>query len=435
MENKAPAKKIFVVAIVVFVVVILGALGWFVYGGKGGSVGEKIKTFLPFGKGGEERVIPTTTENPNGGGVVVGEEGVSGVSILHKLHNSPIAGFYPFLRTQPGRQTATSTPDTIVRYIERGLGHIYETNMTSMKEDRISNETRLKIYEAMWGNRGGGVVIRYLSDDGENSIRTYSMTLRDIKDATSTEEGKRVVSQGIFLPENIGDLSVSHGKDDRMFYIFPSGDGSVGITSGFGGEKKTQLFESPLKEWLSQWPNDKLITLTTKPSQNIPGFMFFLDAQSGNVTKILSGINGLTTLASPDGKKILYAESDARGFGLYVYDVTNDTKTKLSLSTLPEKCVWDALKKDVLYCGVPQNIPQGNYPDGWYQGLVSFSDDIWMIDTKTNTTTIVASPTKIAGENIDVIKPLLSPDGSLLFFVNKKDSSPWSLKLTGAELQ
>ncbi len=428
MENNNSTKKIIIIAVVVLVVAGIGIFGWIVYVGKGGGVvGEKIRTFLPFGNGGEERPMVTPTPNPEtSGGMIVGEN-EQAVSILHKLHSSPVAGVYAFTK----RVAGTTTQAVIARYIERGLGHIYETNMSALKEERISNETRLKIYEALWGNAGNGVVIRYLGGDKGETIQTYSMVLRDIKNATTTEEGKRIESVGVFLPENISEIAVSQEKGDRLFYVLPTGDSSVGITAGFDGKKQIQVFDSPLKEWVPFWPNDKLITLTTKPSQNVPGFMYFLDAPTGKTTKVLGGINGLTTLTSPDGKNVLYSQSNGNGVGFYNYDVAKDLRTKLSLTTLPDKCVWSKLKKGVLYCGVPQTTPSGNLPDAWYQGVVSFSDDIWMIDTVTGLTTLLVSPSKVAGEEIDVTKLLLSPDESFLLFVNKKDSAPWSLKLTG----
>ena len=426
MENNNSTKKIIIIAVVVLVIAGIGIFGWMVYAGKAGVVGEKIRTFLPFGSGGEDRpaVIPTTNPETSGG-MIIGEDGQV-VSLLRKLHSSPVAGMFAFTK----RVVGTTTQDVMVRYIERGLGHIYETNMSNLKEERISNETRLKIYEALWGNAGNGVVIRYLNGDKNDIIQTYSMVLRDIKNATSTDEGKRVESDGVFLRENISEVAVSQERGDRLFYILPTGDSSVGITAGFDGKKQAQIFDSPLKEWLSFWPNDKLITLTTKPSQNVSGFIFFLDPQTGKTTKILGKINGLTTLTSPDGKNVLYSESTSSGVNLYLYDVVKDAKTKLSLTTLPDKCVWSKIKKEVLYCGVPQTVLSGSLPDGWYQGVVSFSDDIWRIDITTGVTTMLVSPPKTAGEEIDATKLLLSPNEAFLLFVNKKDSTPWSLKLT-----
>jgi hypothetical protein len=425
MKEGGSGKRI-VIVITIIIVVVIAVLGWMIYTGRGGTIGDQIRNILPFGQGGGERTGNVATSTDNGGGGMITGEGSQPLIALRKLHNSPVAGIFSFIK----QSTGTTTKDILVRYIERGLGHIYETNMSTLKEERISNETRLKIYEALWGNGGSGVVIRYLNGEKSDVVQTYSMILRDIKNATTTDEGKRVESIGVFLPENITEVAISQEKGDRMFYILPVGDSSVGITAGFDGKKQVQVFDSPLKEWLPLWPNDNLVTLTSKPSQNVPGFMYFLDTPTGKTTKILGGISGLTTLTSPDGKNVLYSESTSSGIGLYVYDVARDIRTRLSLITLPDKCVWSRLKKGVVYCGVPQTLPGASYPDAWYQGTVTFSDDIWMIDTQSGTTTLIAPLSKLAGIDIDATKLILSPDESFLFFVNKKDSIPWSLNLT-----
>ena len=76
-------------------------------------------------------------------------------------------------------------------------------------------------------------------------------------------------------------------------------------------------------------------------------------------------------------------------------------------------------------CGIPQRIPGGQYPDSWYQGLVSFRDVIWKIDTTTNTTSLILTPEP----SFDIIKPQLSPDRSYLYFINKSDQTLWSYRI------
>ena len=172
-----------------------------------------------------------------------------------------------------------------------------------------------------------------------------------------------------------------------------------------------------------------------KASGSVSGLLYFLDAQSGKLTKILGGITGLTTNTNPTGDHVLYSESARGNFNLFSYSISANEQTPLSLKTLPDKCVWSKLKKTLVYCGVPTNIPSGEYPDVWYQGVVSFSDTLWMIDTETGITTILAKPQDLTGEEIDATQLVLDPNESFLFFINKKDSTPWSLKLTGAELR
>ena len=79
---------------------------------------------------------------------------------------------------------------------------------------------------------------------------------------------------------------------------------------------------------------------------------------------------------------------------------------------------------------MPKSIATTLYPDAWYQGEVSFSDQIWKIDIQNGTAAMIADPITIAaGEEIDGIKLALDQSENYLFFVNKKDSFLWELNL------
>ena len=63
-------------------------------------------------------------------------------------------------------------------------------------------------------------------------------------------------------------------------------------------------------------------------------------------------------------------------------------------------------------------------PDEWYRGAVSLADEIVEIDPKTGQAKSIA-----AGANIDVLSPFVAPDGSFLFFQDKKTGALWRLTL------
>ena len=85
---------------------------------------------------------------------------------------------------------------------------------------------------------------------------------------------------------------------------------------------------------------------------------------------------------------------------------------------------------DTIYCAIPKSITRGTYPDLWYKGETSFSDEIWKINVESGITTKLINPiTVIGGEEIDAIKLALDADENYLFFVNKKDSYLWKLEL------
>lgn len=323
-----------------------------------------------------------------------------------------------------------------LRYVERATGNIYQTFADKIEERQFSTTIIPMVYEAFFGNKGQSVIMRYLKADAKTIITFVGALPKEILGA-DTITGNEI--KGVFLPENIKDLSLSNDSNS-IFYLFPSGnnlgDGVIGTTLNLITNKKAQVFDSPFTEWLSSFSNSKMITFTTKPSSGILGYIYAMDPSNKNYNfhKILGDINGLTTLLSPDGKLILYSNDN---LSLNVYHINTKVSDILGVKTLAEKCVWNK-NSDAIYCGVPTTIPNGQYPDNWYQGEISFSDQIWKIDIKTGNTTMIADPATInggpaspnqGGGDIDSIKLALDNGENYLFFVNKKDSFLWELAL------
>ena len=226
------------------------------------------------------------------------------------------------------------------------------------------------------------------------------------------------------LPQNI--LRGAASPDGtQLFSLIPitSGFGVSGLVSNPDGTGQRKIFESPATEWSAQWVNKNTIALTTLASREADGYLYFLNPVTGDFKKVLGPLRGLTTLVSPDGKKVLYSNSNDRVFTTKVYSTDTGALRSLDLATLPAKCTWQ--DSAVIICGVPKNITSGQYPDAWYQGTVSFSDVVWLINTVQNSTNIVLAP----DESFDVIKPRVSPNNAYLYFINKTDQTLWSYRL------
>jgi hypothetical protein len=311
-----------------------------------------------------------------------------------------------------------------LRYVARATGNIYETFADNISEKQFSSTVIPKVYDAYLGNKGQSVAMRYLQADGK-TIETFLGILPKEPLGGNTSA---VNITGSLLPNNVEDISISPDTGN-LFYLFDSGDEMVGTTINLTTNKKVQIFDSPFTEWLSWWPNSKIITLTTKPAASVPGYMYEINGTNGkNFNEVLGNINGLTTEASPDGKLILYADDN---LSLNIYNPTKNLSTLLGVKSLPEKCVWGSAS-DVIYCAVPKSIDPGQqYPDAWYQGEVSFSDSIWKIEAKTGLATQLLDPVTApgGGEEIDGIKLMLDSSQNYLFFVNKKDSYLWEFNL------
>lgn len=308
-----------------------------------------------------------------------------------------------------------------VRYANIANGNVYQTFIDEIDERRISATLIPQLREAYFAEGGESAIMRYLGSDG-TTINTFVGKLPEIVLGGDTSPG---ALDGTFLPENITSVSIAPNTS-LILYLYDSQDYvTLNITDAFGDSGK-QVFDSSFTEWLTQWPNESLVTLTTKPAASVPGYMYALDLTSNEFWKVISGVNGLTTLTGPEKDVVLYND---RSLTLYLYEIASGEVTNLNIKTLPEKCIWSKTGT-VLYCAVPKFLETESYPDAWYKGKVSFSDQIWEIDLFNSTERAILDPIQVPqGEEIDAVSLMLDEDEQYLVFKNKKDSFLWGLKL------
>lgn len=316
-------------------------------------------------------------------------------------------------------------PGTILkpalRYIEKATGHIFDYNFETGETERITNTTLPRIQEAFFTNNGTQVLIRYLKDDNE-TIETYLGTLPERKLGDDTGEAALT---GKFLAKNMKDITLSP-LSDKVFYQTISGTSSVGTIYQPKTDTKNPFFNSPFSEWLPQWINENTITMTTKASGFAPGYMYTLKT-TGEFEKVLGGIFGLTTNTSSDLKNILFNRSSDVGTSLARYEITTGKSYNLGVDTLSEKCIWNK-DSSFIYCGVPDILPNGVYPDDWYQGILSLSDRLVLIDpTGLIPNEELVNP-RDEGKDIDAINLQTDPTEEYLSFINKKNNILWTIK-------
>lgn len=401
------SKKTFLIISVTLVTLLIVLIGYYLLiQNNTGDTGKPsiFRSFFPFGGDNNATSTVRTPEEE----LPLPNDDLNYTQKLRKLSTEPVSGA-GILDVKAG---------SLVRYIEKATGHIYEVELFSPIQNRISNTTIPLVYDAVWGNKNTSLVTRYLSEDN-TTIDTYSLILKDV--STSTENSL----SGIPFPRNIIDVSVFGAS---IFYLEQKENSSSGYISNFGGSIRKQIWNSEIKELLSQYVNSKIVALTTKPAKNVLGYLYFVDTGSGVVKKILGGIIGLSTLTSPDATQVLYlAQGDA--VSMAVFEQKTNITISITPNTFPEKCVWSKKEKSVVYCAVPQQFLNGDSLTQWYKGIISFTDDIWKYDLKNNTAVIVASLYEESSEFIDAIKPILSENEQYLIFVNKIDDSLWSLDL------
>lgn len=402
-------KSIWTIVVVLFILVILGIVGGYFYLAHTKTTIEEVRKengtaggVAPFGDLPPITDIASTTDS-NPSNPLVGE-----VPRLREISVTPVAGADIFDRKEG------TTTRAYIRFIDKGTGNIYETSTSSLDTIRVTNTTIPKVQEALVSASGNSIILRY--SDNVDNIQTFLGSVS----GTSSE------LVGSFAPLNALPLTLSSLKT-RFFYMIPGVNGSTWYVSDFSNKPK-QVFSSPLREWLVSWPNESSIVVTTKPSSIAGGVAYQFNLAGSSLIKLLGPKNGLVTLASPKIDSILFSETINDTLLTGIHDVKTGSERQIEAATIPDKCIWAPIKQ-VVYCGTPKVVPSGEYPDVWYQGLITFDDRITSIDSSLTGMTTLIDPEAVSGQSIDATDLHLSSDENYLIFTNKKDLSLWGLRL------
>lgn len=299
-----------------------------------------------------------------------------------------------------------------VRYIEKATGHIFDVNIDGGERNRISNTTILKSFETLWSFDAKNVVIRYFEDNNS------ALSVRNFSGSTASSS-----LEGIFLPADAKTLAVSP-SESRVFYLIPSGGNNLGMTADFNDKKQEKVLTVPFGDFNATWPSKNIIAFNTRPSKDTEGSLYLLNLKTKGFEKILSGMNGLTSLVSPQADKVLFSQIISGKIISKIFNIAKNETNDFPIATLAEKCVWGVKNKEMIYCAMPSSLPSASYPDDWYKGLISFDDAIWSVNLETGEVFLLAEKT-----GLDIINPVLDSQENYMIFMNKKDSSLWILDL------
>jgi hypothetical protein len=408
------SKKFFITIAIVLVIFVLALLGYYFILKSDSNVANgktpSFRDFLPFGGSSETSTTTTEISRP-----VVPETPPVATEFTKKVRKIwplPVSGFGMF-DTKAG---------TVLRHIEKSTGHIHETEMFSPKQERISNTTITLPYVAEWGTSSSTLITQYLKQDN-HTIDTYYLVLKptDLKVNTDSESAKFTPSSTLLSP-NISQVVVN---GNSMFSLVVGDTGSNGFISNLDGSGIKQIWNSPIKEVVAQYVNSNTIALNTAHYPNVNGYLYLLNT-NGSFKKVLGNIPGLTSLVSPDAKKVLGLSDD----GMFIYNLVDGSNLPQSPKTFPEKCVWSKKNLDILYCAVPNETINTGSLNSWYMGLSRYTDSIWKFDTKNNVSTMIVDLNKETGESIDTSRIKISDSDSYLGFINKRDGSFWTVDLT-----
>lgn len=429
-----------------FILLFLGGLFWY-FGGifftnnssSIDNVGEERGfTFFPFGRGGAA-VTPTTPTNEGGGTQTsgntgstntgtAGEEGEIEIDRLRLIAEVPTAGGYVYRRTIANDSLFDVAPQTqeAMRFVEVETGHVYETTDSAITNTRVTNTTIPRVNEANFID-GNSVIMRYV-DPTSDTIKTFVASITDDTPRGEQIEGVQTFSklQGVFLPEDIQDVSVNAQKE--ILYTQANDEGMIAVVTDELGQNKKQIFSSPLSQWKPDWSKrSETITMTQYPSAVAYSVSQILNRTTERTTPLVAGAQGLDVLLSPNGNRALVSYKTGRTISLFLQG-EDGTYTDTGLDTYAEKCIWSS-DSVIAYCAEPIGQISADAPDTWYQGLETYSDDMWRINTSDVTSKILFSPFDEGQYSLDIIDLGISADEQYLYFRDKENQFFWTYQL------
>jgi hypothetical protein len=253
------------------------------------------------------------------------------------------------------------------------------------------------------------------------------------REAISTECTQLQQEQSVGEPKDLKGSLVSeqfqhivrNRTTNQWFGLERKSGETNGTLQSFSDQKTFPVFNSSFNEWLPQFVNKSLITMTTYASGTIDGYMYGMKPENSSFVKLLGPLPGLTTNTSPNGRWVFATYTVNNQFVSRIIDLETGTQQSVPFVTIPEKCTWYS---DVeIYCGVPTEFPSGLYPDDWYKGSVVFSDILWKYNRETKERLQLGtfqSPT-------DIFRIESYNDLGYLFFINKNNNELWSYRVGG----
>lgn len=323
---------------------------------------------------------------------------------LRQLTTRPVAGFVSFTRAETN----------IVRYVEQGTGHVYELNLETGAEERITATTIPRVTEAVF------------SDDGTYvALTSHTDVVRDVFVGTikvSTDGG---VIDGQNLPPDADEIDLD---DDLVYYTTTDSTGTTGYRINLTTNEQQEWFTVPFRSIRVIWPYSQIF-FYNRTTASLEGSIYEI---SGNGFRSLTN-PAFGTVALVNPRHILQTYSDGTQLLTTAINRENEAvQTDLGVVAIPEKCTFDTVTEDIVLCASPITTLRAQYIEDWYKGTITSADNIWEIDLTNGEAALLIDPTATAGRAIDIQNMQSDPLTNNLFFINKIDNTLWTYDLLAA---
>ena len=315
---------------------------------------------------------------------------------LEQITTSPVAGF----------GLASTSDGTILRYIERGTGYIFEINTRSSAQTQVTPSTIANAVEAYFAPDLSSVVV-VTELEAKRQVSVLELPATSESEAVRSNLGTDI--------ENIEYLTPTQIAFTRNSYIE-----TVGYTYDLETKVTAEHFRLPVSDAVVVTTENNNVFTHPKVTSLFTGALY--EVTGGGVVPASQSAFGLTAFI--DGGIGIVSYVDGRTYRSYRLP----SYTLQPILMLAEKCAA-TLTPDVVVCGAPNSETASTYVENWYKGLHTFNDYLWRVNTSSQEAALLSIPTEHIGRQIDVINMTAAPSEDKFFFQNKIDATLWLFNL------
>lgn len=320
------------------------------------------------------------------------------------------------LTTKPvaGRQELNSenSSTTLVMFIEAGTGHIFQIDLVTGEEKRVSGTTIQKTWAGAITPDGQYALIQ----SGLGNSRKYFMG--KIDQAGTAFENK----------EFTGSIISFRATTENTFIYAVQNNSSVVVKQYFPiSDLSEDLFTIPYREATIAWGNTANGPHFIYPKVNSKLEGFVLEAREKNLRRLPA--DGLGLSAVGNGEYLLYSVQEDNQYKTYIQKISSGEEYVLSEYIIPQKCSSFIGQNHMFLCGIELYDQDSKIEDEWHKGKKRFVDDLWLFYPSGQYMVNLISIEPATGRTIDLEKPELNKEESRFYFINKNDQTLWLFEL------
>ena len=398
-------KKITIIALII-AVILFGLFMFLEFGEPATGPGEQ--------PGDEDPIFPFATTSD----FFAGEDGDDGIETddepieqpeqpdLWKVSDDPVAG---------SRWVSTEDTDQDrLWFVKKENGFLFSANPETREVTQLTDTRIPQVREVIIGPAGQTAIYRYLDD--EEVVQTYKAILSKSNDGEYPYE-----VSGSFLPTDIYEISMSP-DGSRIFYLQKVNNQSVGVLYNVTAESQQQVFNSGVGDWRADFSQPNLVTLFTPPADEITGYAYELNLQTGQKSKISDG-EALSLKANMSGNNHLISTQTTDSFQT---KPSNASSADTTVNTFAGKCSW--ANDNVFFCAVPDNTNPTSLT-AWYQGRQKFIDNLHIFNAETTDRDQLFTADQIEKASADIVDIIVSDSFLYTAFTDKTTNDLWGYEL------